>query len=115
MTSTEDLQPPAAGSRDPEQIQREIAETREQLGDTVGALAEKTDVKAQAKQKLESAKETASDKREEVLGAARRVSPDSVTSAASQAAAKARENPQALTAAAAFLAGFAAARLTRRG
>jgi ElaB/YqjD/DUF883 family membrane-anchored ribosome-binding protein len=34
--------------RSPEQIRADIDRTREQLGDTVEALAEKTDVKAQA-------------------------------------------------------------------
>ncbi len=40
------------GSGDPERIQREIEETRRQLGDTVEALAAKTDVKARAKEQL---------------------------------------------------------------
>lgn len=35
--------------KSPEELRQEIAETREGLGDTVEALAEKTDVKAQAK------------------------------------------------------------------
>jgi ElaB/YqjD/DUF883 family membrane-anchored ribosome-binding protein len=39
--------------REPEQIQREIEQTRDQLGETVAALARKTDVKAQARSKLE--------------------------------------------------------------
>ena len=34
----------------PEQLRDEIAETREELGDTVGSLAAKADVKAQAKE-----------------------------------------------------------------
>lgn len=33
----------------PEELRREIEQTREELGDTVQALAEKTDVKAQAR------------------------------------------------------------------
>ena len=37
-------------NKSPEQIRADIEQTREQLGDTVEALAEKTDVKAQAKQ-----------------------------------------------------------------
>ena len=48
-----------AGSRDPEQIREEIEETRHALGDTVQALAAKTDIKAQAQRKLESAKASA--------------------------------------------------------
>jgi ElaB/YqjD/DUF883 family membrane-anchored ribosome-binding protein len=41
----------------PAEIRAEIEETREELGDTVEALAEKTDVKAQAKAKVEDVKE----------------------------------------------------------
>jgi hypothetical protein len=40
----------------PEQIRAEIDATREELGDTVEALAAKTDVKAQAKAKVEDTK-----------------------------------------------------------
>ncbi len=39
----------------PAEIRAEIDQTREELGDTVEALAEKTDVKAQAKAKDEDA------------------------------------------------------------
>lgn len=51
---------PQAGSTppsDPDELRREIAETREQLGDTVQALAAKVDVKAQAKRKVDDSKE----------------------------------------------------------
>jgi hypothetical protein len=41
---------------DPDQLRGEIAETREELGETVEALAAKTDVKAQAREKQEQAK-----------------------------------------------------------
>jgi len=44
-------------STNPEQIQREIEETREQLGDTVEALAAKTDVKARATATMSRASE----------------------------------------------------------
>jgi Protein of unknown function (DUF3618) len=40
----------------PEEIREEIEETREELGDTVAAGAEKTDVKKQAKAKVEDIK-----------------------------------------------------------
>jgi hypothetical protein len=43
-------------AKDPEQIQREIEETRQELGDTVEALAAKADVKAHAHRRIESAK-----------------------------------------------------------
>ncbi len=104
----------ATGSRDPEQIQREIEETREQLGDTVEALAEKTDVKAQAKRKLEDTKAQVAEKKEALLGKAREASPDGAASAATQASQKARENPLPLAVAGALAVGFLAGRLRRR-
>ena len=42
-----------AGTRDPEQIQREIERTRAELAATVAAVAEKADVKTQAKRRVE--------------------------------------------------------------
>jgi MYXO-CTERM domain-containing protein len=42
---------------DPEWIESEIEETREELGDTVAALADKADVKKQAKEKADEAKD----------------------------------------------------------
>lgn len=94
----------------PEQIEREIERTRSELGDTVEALARKTDVKAQAKQKLEETKATVSEK----LGKAKDASPDSAVAAASQATQKTRENPIPLALAGAFAAGFLAGRAFRR-
>jgi Protein of unknown function (DUF3618) len=46
-------------AKDPEQIQREIEETRRELGDTVEALAAKADVKAQVHSRVESTKASA--------------------------------------------------------
>jgi gas vesicle protein len=48
-----------AETREPEQIREEIEDTREELGDTVAALAEKSDIRAQARRKLEEASGTA--------------------------------------------------------
>jgi ElaB/YqjD/DUF883 family membrane-anchored ribosome-binding protein len=102
-----------ADGRNPEQIQREIDQTREQLGDTVEALAHKADVKAQAKQKLEDTKVTVSHKREQLLGKARDSTPDSVGSAAAQASQKAQENPVPLAALGGLAVGFLLGRLRR--
>jgi hypothetical protein len=55
-----------AETKEPEQIREEIEDTREGLGDTVAALAAKSDVRAQARQKLEKASETAKGKLSEV-------------------------------------------------
>ncbi len=114
VTGTQASDDAAAGTRDPEEIQREIEQTREQLGDTVEALAQKADVKAQAKQKLEDTKETVSQKREQLLGKARESTPDSATSAAAQASQKAQENPVPLAALGGLAIGFLIGRLTRR-
>jgi ElaB/YqjD/DUF883 family membrane-anchored ribosome-binding protein len=100
--------------QDPAQIQREIEQTREELGNTVEALAQKTDVKAQAKQKVEETKAAVTEKTEELLGKAREASPDGAAAAANQASQKARENPLPVAAVGAFLAGFLAGRITKR-
>lgn len=47
-----------AQTKEPEQIREEIEDTREELGDTVAALAEKSDIRAQARRKLEEARGT---------------------------------------------------------
>lgn len=39
-------------TQDPEELQAEIAETRDELGETVEALARKADLKGQAQEKL---------------------------------------------------------------
>jgi cobalamin biosynthesis Mg chelatase CobN len=65
---------------DPDQLRGEIAEARDELGETVEALAAKTDVKAQAKEKVEEQKAQLKDKQ-------------------AQAQAKLQENPQVAVAA----------------
>ena len=42
----------SGGTRDPEEIEQEIEQTREELGDTVAAVTDKADVKKQAKAKV---------------------------------------------------------------
>ena len=105
---------PTTPSGEPEQIEREIERTREQLGDTVEALARKTDVKAQAKEKLEETKANLSVKTEQLLGRAQAASPDGASEAAAQVSQAARENPLPLAAFGAFAAGFLAGRITKR-
>lgn len=105
---------PVTETKDPEQLREEIEETRRELGDTVEALAAKADVKARMKDKVEATKESATQKKDDLLGKARESSPDSVTSGASQATQKAKENPLPVAAAGAFLGGFMLGRLTKR-
>jgi Protein of unknown function (DUF3618) len=56
--------------RTAQDIRRDIAETREELGETVAALTEKADVKGQAKARVEEVK---SDVREKVGAAKERI------------------------------------------
>lgn len=44
---------------DPEQIQRDIEQTRDELGRTVEELSERLDVKKQAQQRIDAAKDAA--------------------------------------------------------
>jgi hypothetical protein len=55
-----------------EELQHEIEQTRQRLGETVDELAAKTDVKARAKAKAAEAKEQAMAKAAEVSGRVRR-------------------------------------------
>lgn len=94
-TKTDPSQASPAGTADrtPEEIRADIEGAREELGETVAALAEKTDVKAQARRRVDEAKATV---REKVAGARTRATdatPDSASAAADQAAQAARRNP----------------------
>ena len=107
--------------RSPEEIREDIEETREQLGDTAAAVAQKADVKQQAKAKAsgvkekasakaDSVKRTATAKREEVAEKA----PDSAGAALERAQRFAQQNPAALAIGGAFVAGFALGKLRSR-
>jgi Protein of unknown function (DUF3618) len=116
-----DQEPGTAGAsvaddaaKDPEQIREEIEATRQELGDTVEALAAKADVKSRVREKVGLTKESAVQKKDDLLGKARGVSPDTVTSGATQATQKAKENPLPVAAAGAFIGGFLMGRLTKR-
>ena len=106
---------------DPETIREEIEATRQELGDTIEALAEKTDLRAQARHKIEKTKAYVSaeknkllGKGEDLLGKVTQASPESAVSAANQAAQKARKNPVPLAAVSAFALGWAVGRRSRR-
>jgi ElaB/YqjD/DUF883 family membrane-anchored ribosome-binding protein len=104
----------AVTGSDAEQIQREIEATRQELGDTVEALAEKADVKSQAKRRIEETATAAAEKKDEVLGKARELSPDDAVAAASTAADRARANPVPVAAVLGFAGGFLIGRISRR-
>ena len=121
--------------RGPEEIREDIEETRTEMGETVEALAEKADVKAQAQQRIDELKQTALQKKDELIGKAKQAapgssagpgplgSPDSTSEggqqlttraqeSAQQLSAKAQENPLPLAVGGALLVGFL---LGRRG
>lgn len=113
------------GTRSPEEIERDIEETREDLTDTVAAVAEKADVKAQAKRKVDETKakakatvggtkESAEAKREEFASKAQEATPESAGDAGRRVATLARENPVAVKVAVAFLAGVVISRILSR-
>jgi len=96
----------------------EIERTREELGDTVAALAEKTDVKARARDKVAEVKSNVTEKKTELMGRARESSPDGASSAATQVTTqvktKAQQNPVPTAALAAFVGGYLFGRITKR-
>jgi chromosome segregation ATPase len=90
-------------SSDPQQLREEIAETREELGDTVEALVQKSDVKGQVQQKVAE--------RRRALQAAQEQAKQKVAAASKQA----RQRPvPVVTAASLVLVGVVALWLIRR-
>jgi ElaB/YqjD/DUF883 family membrane-anchored ribosome-binding protein len=100
--------------KSPAQIRAEIDETRAELGDTVEALAEKTDVKAQAKAKVEEVKTQAKAKVEEVKAKAVEAAPESPQEGVQQAQTLVKQNPKPAAIAGAALGLFVLWRLLRR-
>jgi Protein of unknown function (DUF3618) len=82
-------------TRTPEEIRRDIEQTREEVGDTVEALAAKTDVKAQAHARVE-----------EIKANVREHAPASAQEGAATVAAQAREHRMVLLGAGALLLAF---------
>jgi ElaB/YqjD/DUF883 family membrane-anchored ribosome-binding protein len=111
---TDDQTAAAQTPEDPEQLREDIERTRQDLGDTVAALAEKTDVKTRAKDKVAEVRENVSQRRTELVGRARESSPDGASAAAVQVRTKAQENPVPTAAIAAFVGGFLLGRITAR-
>jgi len=108
-----------AGEQDrtPEHVREEIEQTRAELGDTVASLAEKADLKDQAKQavnkatdtvtgKVSDVKDTVVGKKDEFVSSAREATPDTASQAGQRVASVARENPVPLAALGAFGLGF---------
>ena len=98
----------------PAELRADIERTRRDLGDTVAALAEKTDVKARAKEKVTEVRHTVNEKRTALMGRARESGPEGASSAAVQVRAKAQANPVPTAAIAAFVGGFLFGRIMKR-
>jgi ElaB/YqjD/DUF883 family membrane-anchored ribosome-binding protein len=92
--------------RTPEEIRADIEQTREELGDTVEALAAKTDVKARAQDRVTEIKDAAQAKRDQIAGKARDISPDTATDAGQHVVSTVQQRPLPFTAAGAFAAGL---------
>jgi predicted TIM-barrel fold metal-dependent hydrolase len=101
-------------NRDPETIRREIEQTRRELGDTVAAVAEKADVKAQLKTKAEHTKERVLSGPRHVAERAKHATPHSVSEATSVTTMKASEYGTALAIAGVGLCAFGAGLLVGR-
>jgi ElaB/YqjD/DUF883 family membrane-anchored ribosome-binding protein len=101
-------------SPETEELQRDIAQTREELGQTVEALAQKADVKGQAKAKVAERKEKLHEKQEEVKAKVGEVgekvglrSPEQARETATHLTEKAKERPVPTAAAGALIVGIA--------
>jgi Protein of unknown function (DUF3618) len=105
--------PKVTDTQDPERIKEQIEATREELGDTVEALAAKTNVKTRFKRKIGETKASVADRKEKLLGRAEQASPDTAVSAASGVSRMAQQNPLSVVAAGAFALGFLAGRFAR--
>lgn len=98
-----------SASGDPTAIRQDIEATREELGETVEALAAKTDVTGQAKRKLEETKAAFSERADDVMGKAREATPETAAGSLSRLVQAAGENPVPFLAGA-LLVGFVVGR-----
>jgi hypothetical protein len=113
----------AAGpeEKSPDQIREEIGDTREELGDTVAAVAAKTDVRKQAQAKVDDVKAQASAKAGETKARAKELgdkamaaAPESPAEGVQQARALVKQNPKPFAIAGALIAALILWRLLRR-
>jgi ElaB/YqjD/DUF883 family membrane-anchored ribosome-binding protein len=106
---------------DPDALREDIAETREELGDTVEALSEKADLKGQAKARVEDQRRALRQRQAEakarlegLRGQLSEATPEDARRAAAQAATTAKDRPLPALALALAL-GLVLGRLTKRG
>jgi uncharacterized protein YdbL (DUF1318 family) len=104
----------SGSTRTPEEIRADIAQTREDVGDTVEALAEKTDVKAHAKQRVEDVKDNVRAKADQVKEKAEATTPESAQAGGRQALDTVRANPAPFVLGAAVVVAFLLGRRSGR-
>jgi ElaB/YqjD/DUF883 family membrane-anchored ribosome-binding protein len=100
--------------RTPEEIRADIEETRDELADTVAALAYKADVKARAADRVQEVKADVRERVDELKSTVAEKAPESAGDAISAAGSTARSNPVPSAAVAAALIGFAIGYLIAR-
>ena len=96
--------------RSPAEIEADIERTRGELGDTVEALAAKTDVKARAQDRVEDVKSDLHAKADQL----KQKAPDSAQQGGRQALEVVRSNPAPILGGAALLAAFLLGRRSAR-
>ena len=100
--------------KSPEEIRLDIEQTREELGDTVQALAAKTDVKGQAKQRIASLKDSAQTRKDEFASRAKDATPESAGAGAQQITSTVKNRPVPFAALGAFACGVVVGWLIHR-
>lgn len=110
----------SAQEKSPAEIRAEIDATREGMGETVAAVAAKTDVKAQAQAKVDDAKDQAKAKADDAKAKAKELgdkakaaAPESPQEGIAQAQAYARQNPKPVAIAGALVGLFLLWRLLK--
>jgi len=93
-------------TRTPDEIRSDIDETRGDVGDTVEALAAKTDVKAQARDRIDEIKGNVRAKADQAKAKAQSTTPESARQSGEQLVTKVRENPIPVAFGAAVLVAF---------
>ena len=97
---------PAPEQKTPEQLRAEIELTRTQLGDTVEALAARTDVKARAKERFAALRSDATQRKNQLVSRTREATPDSAETKGKQLTTTVKRNPVGFAAAGALAAGL---------
>ena len=100
--------------RTPEQIRAEIEQTREEVGDTVEALAAKTDVKARARDRVDELKSEVRGKADDVKSKAQSTTPASAQHGGQKALGVVRSNPAPFVLGGAVLVAFLLGRRSGR-